>query len=58
MAAPGKQFVASPMEKLRKAEGSVYPGFPDTCLAFSPEALEAKEVTFCTLEEGDGSGIY
>ena len=25
MAAPSKQFVASPMEKLRKAEGSVYP---------------------------------
>ena len=58
MATPSKQFVAPPMEKLRKPEGSVYPGFPDTCLAFSPEALEAKGVTFCTLEEGDGSGIH
>ena len=58
MAAPSKQFVAPPMEKLRKAEGSVYPGFTDTCIAFSPAALEAKEGAFWTLEEGDGSGIH
>ena len=58
MAAPSKQFVAPPMEKLRKAEGSVYPGFTDTCIAFSPAALETKEETFWALEEGDGSGIY
>ena len=43
MAAPSKQFVAPPMEKLRKAEGSVYTGSPDTCVAFSPAILEAKE---------------
>ena len=43
MAAPSKQFVASPMEKLRKAEGSVYPGSPDTCVAFSPATLEARK---------------
>ena len=58
MAAPSKQFVASPMEKLRKAEGSVYPGSPNTCTAFSPAALEAKEGEFWALEEGDGSGIH
>ena len=43
VAAPSKQFVASPMEKLRNAEGSVYPGSPDNMVAFSPVALEAKE---------------
>ena len=58
MAAPSKQFVAPPMEKLRNAEGSVYPGSPDTCVAFSPAALEAKEGAFWALEEGDGSGIH
>ena len=57
MAAPSKQFVAPPMEKLRKAEGSVFPGSPDTSIAFSPAALEAKEGAFLALEEGDGSGI-
>ena len=30
----------------------------DTCIAFSPAALETKEGTFWALEEGDGSGIY
>jgi len=30
----------------------------DTCIAFSPAALEAKEWAFWALEEGDGSGIY
>ena len=40
------------------AEGSVYPGFSDTCIAFSPAALEAKEGAFWALEEGDGSGIH
>ena len=58
MAAASKQFVAPPMEKLRKAEGSVYPGFTDTCIAFSPAALEAKEGALCALEEEDGSGIH
>ena len=46
MAAPSKQFVAPPMEKLRKAEGSVYSGSHDTCVAFSPAALEAKKGEF------------
>ena len=46
MAAPSRQFVAPPMEKLRKPEGSVYPESPDTCIAFSPAALEAKEGAF------------
>ena len=46
-----------PWRKLRKAEGSVYPGSNDTCVAFSPAALEAKEGAFWALEEGDGSGI-
>ena len=58
MAGPSKQFVAPPMEKLRKAEGSVFPGSPDTCVAFSPAALEAKEGSFWSLEKGDGSRIY
>ena len=40
------------------AEGSVYPGFSDTCIAFSPAALEAKKGVFWALEEGDGSGIH
>ena len=40
------------------SEVSVYPGSPDTCVAFSPAALEAKEGTFWALEEGDGSGIH
>ena len=57
MAGPSKQFVAPPMEKLRKAEGSVFPGSPDTCIALSPVTLEAKEGAFWALEEGDGSGI-
>ena len=30
----------------------------DTCIAFSPAALETKEGTFWALEEGDGSGIH
>ena len=46
------------MEKLRNAEGSVFPGSPDNMVAFSPAALEAKEGAFWALEEGDGSGIY
>ena len=58
IAAPSRQFVAPPMEKFRKAEGSVYPESPDTCIAFSPAALEAKEGAFWALEEGDGSGIH
>ena len=58
MAAPSKQFVAPPMEKLRKAEGSVFPGSPDTCIALSPVTLEAKEGAFWALEEGYGSGIH
>ena len=57
MAAPSKQFVAPPMEKLRKAEGSVYPGSPNICVTFSTEA-EAKEGAFWAMEEGDGSGIH
>ena len=40
------------MEKLRKAEGFVYSGSPNTCVAFSPAALKAKEGAFCVLEEG------
>ena len=40
------------------AEGSVYPGFSDTCIAFSPAALEAKEGAFWALEDLDGSGIH
>ena len=36
-----------PWRKLRKAEGSAYPGYPDTCVAFSPAALEAKEGVVC-----------
>ena len=47
LAAPSKQFVAPPIEKIRKAEGSVYPGSPDICVAFSPAALEAKEGVVC-----------
>ena len=58
MAAPSKQFVAPPMEKIRKAEGSVYPGSRDTHVAFSPAASEAKEGALPALEEGDGSGIH
>ena len=58
MAAPSKQFVAPAMEKLRKAESSVYPGSPDTCVAFSQAALEAKEGAVWALEEGDGSVIH
>ena len=46
------------MEKLRKAEGSVYRGSPYTCVAFSPAALDAMERAFWALEEGDGSGIH
>ena len=30
----------------------------DTCIAFSPAALETKEGTFWALEEGDGSGTH
>ena len=30
----------------------------DTCIAFSPAALEAKKGVFWALEEGDGSGIH
>ena len=43
MAAPSKQFVAPPMEKLRKAEGYVFPGSPNTCVAFSPAAWRPRE---------------
>ena len=46
------------MEKLRKAEGSVYPGSLNTCVAFSPAALEAKQGAFWALEEEGGSGIH
>ena len=35
----------------------MYPGSNDTCVAFSPAALEAKEGAFWALEKGDGSGI-
>ena len=31
---------------------------PDTCVAISPAALEAKEGAFLALEEEDGSGIH
>ena len=41
------------MDRLRKAEGSVYPGFLDTCVAFSLAAVEAKEGAFWAMEEGD-----
>ena len=58
MAAPSKQFVSPPMEKLRKAKGSEYPGSLDTGVAFSPAALEAKEGAFWALEEGGVSGIH
>ena len=57
MAAPSKQFVSPPMEKLRKTEGSEYPESPDTGVAFSP-ALEANEGVFWALEVGDGLGIH
>ena len=43
LAAPSKQFVAPPMEKLRKAEGSVYPMSLDTWVAFSPAAWRPRE---------------
>ena len=43
MAAPSKQFVAPPMEKLRKAEGYVFLGSPNTCVAFSPAAWRPRE---------------
>ena len=33
-------------------------GPPDTCIAFSPAALEAKEGAFWALEEGGVSGIH
>ena len=46
------------MEKLRKAEGFLYPMSLNTCIAFSPAALEAKEGALCALEEEDGSGIH
>ena len=36
--------------KVSKAESSVYPGSPDTCIAFSPAALDAKEGAFWALE--------
>ena len=36
----------------------MYPGPPDTCVAISPAALEAKEGAFLALEEEDGSGIH
>ena len=42
-AAPSKQFVAPPMEKLRKAEGSVYPMSLDTCVVFSQAAWRPRE---------------
>ena len=58
MAAPSKQFVSPPMEKLRKVEGSEYPGSLDTGVAFSPAALEAKQGAFWALEEEGGSGIH
>ena len=58
MAAPSRQFVAPPMEKLRKTESPVYSGSPYTCVALSPAALDAKERAFWALEEGDGSGIH
>ena len=58
LTAPSKQFVAPLMETLRKAEGSVFPGSPDTSIAFSPAALKAKEGEFWALGEWDGSGIH
>ena len=58
MAAPSKQFVSPPMEKLRKVEGSEYPGSLDTGVAFSPAALEAKQGAFWALEEEGSSGIH
>ena len=36
----------------------MYPGFTDTCVAFSSTVLEAKEGGFWALEEEDGSGIH
>ena len=36
----------------------MYAGSPDTCVAFSPGALEAKEGAFWALKEGDGLGIH
>ena len=36
----------------------MYPGSPDTRIAFSPAALEAKEGAIWALEEGDDSGIH
>ena len=36
----------------------MYPGSLNTCTAFSPAELEAKEGALCALEEGDGSGIH
>ena len=39
-----KQTVCTPpMEKLRKAEGSVYPMSLDTCIAFSPAAWRSRK---------------
>ena len=40
------------------SEVSVYPGSPDTCVAFSPAALGVKEGAFWPLEVWDGSGIH
>ena len=36
----------------------MYPGSPNTCIAFSPAALDTKEGAFWALEEGHGSGIH
>ena len=36
----------------------MFPGSPDTCVAFSPAALEAKEGEFWVLKERDSSGIH
>ena len=36
----------------------MYPGSSNTCIAFSPAALEAMEGAFCTMEERDGSDIH
>ena len=36
----------------------MYLGPPDTCVAVSPAALEAKKGAFLALEEEDGSGIH
>ena len=38
-----KQFVAPPMEKLRKAEGFLYPMSLNTCIAFSPAAWRPRK---------------